>query len=148
MAPNPDIRASDADRDRVAANLREHCAVGRITVEEMNERLDLVYQAKTLGHLQAVTHDLPEEDLHQLPVPAGQGNSTASVAPRQSGGELYRRGGRAMWGAWAMVSGINFTIWLVIALTGNVVYPWWLWVAGPWGALILLSSLLGPKRHG
>ncbi|WP_242902982.1 DUF1707 SHOCT-like domain-containing protein [Actinomadura terrae] len=148
MAPNPDLRASDADRDRVAANLREHCAVGRITVEEMNERLDLVYEARTLGQLQAVTHDLPEEDLHQLPVPAAQGNSTASVAPRPSGGDLYRRGGRAMWGTWAVVSGINLTVWLIIALTGHVVYPWWLWVAGPWGALILLGSLLGPKRHG
>ncbi|WP_067454616.1 DUF1707 SHOCT-like domain-containing protein [Actinomadura macra] len=146
MAPNPDIRASDADRDRVAASLREHCAVGRISVEEMNERLDLVYEARTLGRLQEITSDLPEEDLYQLPVPASQAKSTASVAPRPQG-ELYRRGTRAMWATWAMVSGINLTIWLAIALTGNVVYPWWIWVAGPWGAVILLNSLLGPRRH-
>ncbi len=49
MAPNPDVRASDADRDRVAASLREHCALGRITMDELQERLDSVYEAKTSG---------------------------------------------------------------------------------------------------
>ncbi|QXJ26713.1 DUF1707 domain-containing protein [Actinomadura graeca] len=141
------MRASDADRDRVAESLREHCGVGRISMDEMNERLDLVYQAKTLGQLQEITSDLPEEDLYQLPVPASQAKSTASVAPRPKG-ELYGRGMRAMWGTWALVSGINVAVWLAIALAGEVVYPWWIWVAGPWGAVILLSSLLGPKRHG
>jgi|SRR5437868_1422866 len=146
MASNPDIRASDADRDRVAASLREHCGVGRISMDEMNERLDLVYQAKTLGQLEDITSDLPEEDLHQLPVPASQRKGTASVEPRPKGA-LYQRGSRAMWATWAMASGINLTIWLALALTGNVVYPWWIWVAGPWGAVILLNSLLGPRHH-
>ncbi|TDD94503.1 DUF1707 SHOCT-like domain-containing protein [Actinomadura rubrisoli] len=143
MAPNPEIRASDSDRDRVAASLREHCAMGRITMDEMHERLESVYGAKTLGQLQAVTADLPEEDLYQLPVPATQPKSTVAPAKRPSA-ELFRRG---MWGTWAFVSGINFTIWLIIALTGNVVYPWWLWVAGPWGAVILIGSLLGGPRR-
>ena len=80
MAPNPDIRASDADRDRVAASLREHCAEGRITMDELDERLESVYGAKTLGQLQEITSDLPEEDLYQLPVPASQAKSTASPA--------------------------------------------------------------------
>lgn len=80
MAPNPDIRASDADRDRVAASLREHCALGRITMDELQERLESVYAARTLGQLQEVTSDLPEEDLYQLPVPASQPKSTASPA--------------------------------------------------------------------
>lgn len=146
MAPNPDIRASDADRDRVAASLREHCALGRITMDEMRERLEAVYDAKTLGRLQEITSDLPEEDLHQLPVPASQRTDIAPPATR-SPMDLHWPGARGMWATWAVVSGINFTIWLIIVLTGNVVYPWWLWVAGPWGAVILLNSLLGSRRH-
>src|SRR5690349_8193164 len=49
MASDPKIRASDADRDRTAALLREHHAAGRLTAEEFNERLDKAYAAKTVG---------------------------------------------------------------------------------------------------
>ncbi|MFI0370294.1 DUF1707 domain-containing protein [Actinomadura sp. 1N219] len=149
MAPNPDLRASDADRDRVAESLREHCAEGRITMDELQERLDAVYDAKTLGDLQAVTSDLPEEDLYQLPVPAAQPKSTASPAVRRSSSDLELQRIRAMWGAWAVVGGINLVIWLILTVQGSgAVYPWWIWVAGPWGALLLLRTVLGRHRDG
>jgi hypothetical protein len=147
MAPNPDLRASDADRDRAAASLREHCAEGRITMDELQERLDTVYEAKTLGQLQEVTADLPEEDLYQLPVPAGQPKSTASGAPRPAPGDLDVQRVRAMWGAWGVVSALNLAIWLVLMVQGSGdVYPWWIWVAGPWGAILLLRTFIGNRR--
>ena len=40
MASDARTRASDADRDRTAAALREHLAAGRLTAEEFDERLD------------------------------------------------------------------------------------------------------------
>ncbi len=144
MAPNPDVRASDADRDRVAASLREHCALGRITMDELEERLEAVYGAKTLGQLQEVTSDLPEEDLYQLPVPASQPKSTMSPA-RGPSRDLDLTGTGAMWGAWAVVSGINLGIWLIILVATGAVYPWWIWVAGPWGALLLLRTIFGGR---
>ena len=147
MAPNPDIRASDADRDRVAASLREHCALGRITMDELQERLDSVYASKTIGDLQEVTADLPEEDLYQLPVPAAQPKSTASVA-RPPSRDLDVRGMKAMWGAWATVSAINFTVWLIVLVTTGAVYPWWIWVAGPWGAILLMRTIFGDRDGG
>ncbi|MCP2343310.1 DUF1707 SHOCT-like domain-containing protein [Actinomadura rupiterrae] len=140
MASNPDIRASDADRDRVAAGLREHTAEGRLTMVELEERLEAVYSARTMGELDELTADLPEADLHHRPIPAYQ---RATVAPRSHGGQVWT-GTRAMWGAWAVVSSLNLVIWAIIAVTAPVVpYPWWLWVAGPWGALLLLRSLFG-----
>ncbi|GAA4234249.1 DUF1707 domain-containing protein [Actinomadura meridiana] len=146
MAPNPDLRASDADRDRAAASLREHCAEGRITMDELQERLETVYAAKTLGQLQEVTADLPEEDLYQLPVPATQAKSTASPARRPSGGLDVQRM-RAMWGAWGVVSAINLAIWLVLLVQGSGdVYPWWIWVAGPWGVILLARTIFGDRR--
>ncbi|XVQ12047.1 DUF1707 SHOCT-like domain-containing protein [Spirillospora sp. CA-255316] len=149
MPPNPDIRASDADRDRVATTLREHCAQGRITMDELHERLEAAFAAKTLGQLQEITSDLPEEDLYELPVPAAQRVPEAGVPARRGEGgmDLYRGGTGAMWGTWAVVSGINFTVWLIIALTGEIVYPWWLWVAGPWGAVLAAITLLGSRRR-
>lgn len=148
MAPNPDIRASDTDRDRVAESLREHCAEGRITMDELQERLDAVYEAKTLGQLEDVTSDLPEEDLYQLPVPASQPKSTASVA-RPPSRDVDLAGAGAMWGAWGVVSGINFTIWLILMVQGSgTVYPWWIWVAGPWGAILLIRTIFGNRQGG
>lgn len=54
------IRASDADRDRVAARLREHFADGRLTREELDERLTAALNAKTYGDLKRVLADLPD----------------------------------------------------------------------------------------
>ncbi|WP_084965673.1 DUF1707 SHOCT-like domain-containing protein [Thermoactinospora rubra] len=55
-----DLRASDADRDRVAAVLGEALATGRLTSIEHADRLDAVYSAKTLGELAPLTKDLPD----------------------------------------------------------------------------------------
>jgi len=61
------IRASDDDRDRTARLLREHHAVGRLTLEEFNDRLERTYDARTLGELDDLLADLPAIDLYQLP---------------------------------------------------------------------------------
>lgn len=53
------VRASDADRDRVAEILRDALAEGRLTAEEHSERIDAVYAAKTVGELEPVVRDLP-----------------------------------------------------------------------------------------
>ncbi|MFF1649076.1 DUF1707 domain-containing protein [Streptomyces sp. NPDC058240] len=53
------IRASDADRDRIADILREAMAEGRLTAEEHAERVDAVYRAKTVGELEPLVRDLP-----------------------------------------------------------------------------------------
>ncbi|MEE1741752.1 DUF1707 domain-containing protein [Streptomyces sp. BE147] len=53
------IRASDADRDRIADILRDAMAEGRLTAEEHAERIDLVYRAKTVGELEPLVRDLP-----------------------------------------------------------------------------------------
>ena len=52
-------RASDADRDRFAEELHEHYAEGRLSLEELQRRLDLVFAAQTLVELYALTSDLP-----------------------------------------------------------------------------------------
>ncbi|GGQ53110.1 DUF1707 SHOCT-like domain-containing protein [Streptomyces althioticus] len=58
-APAPDLRASDADRERVAEVLRDALAEGRLDMEEFQERLDATYQARTYGELAPITRDLP-----------------------------------------------------------------------------------------
>jgi hypothetical protein len=55
----PDLRIGDADREAVAAALREHYAQGRLTLEEFNERIEAVYAATMRSQLSALTRDLP-----------------------------------------------------------------------------------------
>lgn len=53
------MRASDADRDQVAEVLREAAAEGRITLAELEERLERTYASQTYDELAPVTADLP-----------------------------------------------------------------------------------------
>src|SRR4051812_7590767 len=57
--PEPTLRASDTERERYAELLREHAAQGRLTIDELDERLDRVYAARTHGELAPVVADLP-----------------------------------------------------------------------------------------
>ena len=57
---NDHIRVSDADRERVADRLREHFAEGRLTSDELDERITAALSAKTFGDLRRVMADLPE----------------------------------------------------------------------------------------
>ena len=54
---------TDADREASAAQLREHYAVGRLSLDEFQDRLDAVYRAQTLRELGLVTDSLPREGL-------------------------------------------------------------------------------------
>ncbi|MGY0024299.1 DUF1707 domain-containing protein [Streptomyces sp. cg35] len=55
----PDLRASDADREKVAERLRDGLAEGRLDMEEFEERLEATYKARTYGELAPLTRDLP-----------------------------------------------------------------------------------------
>jgi hypothetical protein len=59
----PDLRASDAERERVAAFLRDQSAEGRLTHEELDERVGRAYAAKTVRELRALIADLPRAPL-------------------------------------------------------------------------------------
>ncbi|HEU5160301.1 MAG TPA: DUF1707 domain-containing protein [Streptosporangiaceae bacterium] len=70
-----DLRASDHDRDRVAEVLRHAAGDGRLTLDELEERLSAVYAAKTYGDLEPITRDLP------IGAPPAAAPATAPDAP-------------------------------------------------------------------
>ncbi len=77
------MRVSNDDRERVARVLHDSMAEGRLTVNELEERLDKVYAAKTFGDLEPLTRDLPA------------GNQARAVAvPQPAASPSYRIGGR------------------------------------------------------
>jgi hypothetical protein len=72
MPPLPSLRASDADREHVAERLRHATAEGRLTADELEDRLAALFAAKTYGELDALVADLPvprSRDRGRLEVP-------------------------------------------------------------------------------
>lgn len=115
----PELRASDADRERVAEVLRDALAEGRLDMTEFEERLDATYQARTYGELTPITRDLPGAGVSAPAVdmvkrPAGSG----SWPDRIVGGEGSSRWGVAVMGGfqrrghWTMPRRFNsFAFW-------------------------------------
>jgi hypothetical protein len=78
----------DAEREAVAAQLRDHYGDGRLTLDELNERLDRTFSAKTAGELGAVTTDLPRDSAGWTPgtgVGAGTATSKLLAGPQGAG---------------------------------------------------------------
>jgi hypothetical protein len=89
------LRASDADRERVADVLRQAAGDGRLTMEELDERLDSVYAAKTYAELEPITKDLPRTAGDRAPAPAPTGD------PQRFGGEATSHGAFAIMGGFS-----------------------------------------------
>ena len=56
------LRASDADREQVVERLRHHAGEGRLTLDELSERVGSALTAKTVGELEDLVYDLPRDD--------------------------------------------------------------------------------------
>lgn len=68
--PDPSrLRVSDEDRHKVAEVLRQAAGEGRIDLDELDERLEATYSAKTYGDLVPITADLPVRTTGSLPAP-------------------------------------------------------------------------------
>jgi hypothetical protein len=59
--PDDSLRVSDAERDAVLRTLGDHAAVGRLTLDELEDRSGRALTAKTRGELATLTTDLPRE---------------------------------------------------------------------------------------
>ena len=77
MATEFNVRIGDADREAIAAQLREHYADGRLTLDELNERLDQTFAAKIKADLDVVMRDLPHVARPLTDAPAAGFGNTA-----------------------------------------------------------------------
>ncbi len=137
--PEPHLRAADADRAAVAAQLGEQMSAGRLTVAEYDERLARAYAARTYGELDALIADLPRPAT-QSPAPAPTASATAHA--RHPGGWSGGPSRQAAWRNWAVTAAIVLTVWTATVVgSGEFGYFWPIWVIGPWGAVLLAQTL-------
>ena len=143
MDDHQKMRASDADRQQVIERLRVALDEGRLKMDEYLDRMGRASEAVTYGDLTPLLTDLPEAGLAR-PAPA------APVPAPPAGPPPATRGGfaglpaplRVLWTIWAAAVSINLVVWvLVSATTAQLIYPWPLWVAGPWGGVLAAVSV-------
>lgn len=124
MGDRPQMRASDAERERLAEELREHTVEGRLSSEELEQRLEVVYQAKTRADLDALRSDLPIT------------KSTAQRAHLERRSNLRRRLVQEAGGS-VTISAICVAAWVASGANGSF---WPIWV--------ILFTLLPLLRDG
>jgi hypothetical protein len=135
-----DVLASEDDRDRCASTLARHYVAGRLTLPELESRLDAVRMGRTRGQLQAMTSDLPRQ------------SPTAAV------GHWLDRADRLLLRAHAMtfvaINVLLITLWALFG-AGEDFWPAWALVptavllswhaAGSWAVRRMVE---GPSRRG
>ena len=115
------IRVSDADRDRVTAQLRDHFAAGRITPGELDERLSAALNATTFGDLRPIMADLPGP----VPAPPGAAPPPLRAAP-----------------AWAVRRRPPFPPLILLALLAALLIPGTGWLLAAFVNVIVLFWLM------
>jgi Domain of unknown function (DUF1707) len=139
------MRACDQDRQQVVDRLRAGLEDGRLKMEEYMERMALAYQAVTYADLALLDADLPADGTRTQPrqaeVPAAAARTAAAAGG--AGGALASLPTvlKVLWTTWLAVVSINVVVWALVSGTGgHLAYPWPVWVAGPYGALLLAIS--------
>ncbi len=118
------LRIADADRERVAERLRSAAGEGRLAPEELEERLEAAFAARTQADLAPLVADLPSEPPPARTRPARRGDRYGQLR------------------AFAATSILLVAIW---ALTGAG-YFWPVWPILGWGVFALGPVVPSPLR--
>jgi hypothetical protein len=135
MGDPSEIRVADADREQVVEELREHTIAGRLTSEELEERSESAYRARTRAELDVLRADLPVS------------STSVKLALFKRKTQLRRRLAQEAGGGLG-VSALSVGIWL---LTGGHHHGefWPAWVIGATMLPIIRDSwrLFGPASE-
>ncbi|MEU8607112.1 DUF1707 domain-containing protein [Actinoplanes sp. NPDC048791] len=124
------LRAADADRHKIADQLKTALDEGRLSLGEYDDRVRQAYAARTYAELLIIVADLPRP-----------GVSAAEVSARKAA--EVRRAERklpmallVLWTIWGAVTAVNLMVWFLVAVTvDGYVYPWPIWLLVPGAAL-------------
>lgn len=105
-----EVRIGDGERERVRESLTRHTGEGRLTLDELSERLGEVYAAKTAADLDHALRELPPLQREQPARPR---------ARRVPGGTAI--------GRFALLAVAMVAVWAVFAVTTGATYFWPVW---------------------
>jgi hypothetical protein len=132
-----ELRVSDAERAVVQERLRRAVGDGQLDLHEFDVRVQSAWAARTRGELVCVTADLPE------PPPPPPPPARRQVFSDSDAGTAMR----VLTIIWACAVALNLVVWGTVSLaTGQFLHPWWLYVAGPPGAVLAVLYGFGIGR--
>ncbi len=113
------VRASDEDRERLASDLREHAVAGRLDTDELEDRLQAAYSARTTAELDELRRDLPATNRETALSHRARRSHLTRRMVQESGGSLIAF--LVATGVWA-ASGASAPFWpawvlLVVVIT-------------------------------
>jgi hypothetical protein len=133
-----DLRVSDPERAAVVERLRRGVAAGQLDLHEFDTRVQSVWAARTRGELARVTRDLPAPPPPPPPPPP-----RGQVFSDTAGGVTMK----VLALIWVSIVAVNLVVWGLVSVTTDAdVYPWWIWVAGPPGAVLAVLYAAGIGR--
>jgi DUF1707 SHOCT-like domain len=153
-----DLRAGNAEREVVVSRLNDAFAEGRLDLGELDQRIAAAYAAKTMGDLRPLLADLPPPSgraatVHRPSTPMAP-RPVPLPGPLATNRAVQHVNGRPGWirwqyYVWASVVLLNVMIWVMVSLgTSHFwIYPWPLWVAGPWGVVILAQDVIARLEY-
>jgi hypothetical protein len=151
------LRASDADRERFVETLRQHHVEGRLTADELAERTERAYAARTLGDLDALGTDLPPLAPPAPPpgpppaAPPGWDPAAPGLPPRMRSPGPRRAAAKANLLRFLLWYGLLTVVLIVIWAASGRGYFWPVWpilgfmLALGWQAIAAWSKL-GPAE--
>jgi hypothetical protein len=136
------MRAADADRHKIADQLKASLDEGRLSLGEYDERVRDAYAARTYAELLILVADLPTP-----------GTSAAEVNAKRSA-ELRREARKlpmaltVLWTIWGAVTAVNIVVWVLVAATADSdIYLWPVWLLVPGAALAAVTVGVQRIRH-
>jgi hypothetical protein len=133
VARKPEVemmRAADADRHKIAAQLKSALDEGRLSLAEYDDRVRLAYAARTYGDLVGLINDLPQPGLS-----AEEVNGRRAAEERRAARKLPTAL-LVLWTIYGAIAAINLVVWFLVVVTVEAdIYPWPIWLLVPGAAL-------------
>jgi hypothetical protein len=133
--PDPvHMRASDADRHKIADRLKAALDEGRLSLHEYDDRVRETWAAQTYADLHGLVSDLPHPGLSADDVHARRAAERRRAARRMPTALLV------LWTIWAALAAVNVVVYMLVEATADGdVYLWPVWLAVPGAALLTVT---------
>ena len=133
--PDPvHMRASDADRQKIADRLKAALDEGRLSLHEYDDRVRDAWAARTYADLIGLVHDLPQPGLSAEDVHARR------AAERRRAARRLPTALMVLWTIWAALAVVNVMVYVLVEATVDEdVYMWPVWVLVPGAALLAVT---------
>lgn len=137
------LRAADADRHKIADQLKAALDEGRLSLGEYDERVRDAYAARTYADLLLLVADLPKPGMN-----AAEVNARRAARIKRDERRLPMALS-VLWTIWGAVAAVNLVVWFLVAVTvADPVYPWPVWLLVPGVALgVVTVGVQGIRRQ-